>query len=194
MDTNILIAIIGMLAAVITSIVSLIAALLVTKRTAKADQNLERLRLDQEQVKLLLGIKNETFEESLKALEEGCVLIQKTRDEIRTCLPKIEHGCKEKDIKLPMDSCDNLVSFFQNKHYQLIPEHRERFHELKNLTGGARIQLENAIHRNSPNKTRNIIGELTDYVDSLGKAQTSFLAFRDKMIATLGTTSIKKED
>lgn len=192
MDTNILIAIIGMVAAVITSIVSLIAALLVTKRTEKASQNLERLRLDQEQVKLLLGIKNETFEESLKALEEACVLIQKARDEIRTCLPKVEHGCKEKDIKPSLDSCDNLVSFFQNKHYQLIPEHREWLHELKHLSSIARMQLENAVRHNSPNKTKNIIAELTGYVDSLGKAQTSFLAFRDKMIATIGTTSIRK--
>lgn len=187
-----LIAIIGVIAAVITSIISLLAALLIAKRTERADQNLERLRLDQEQLKLLLGIKNETFEESLKALEEACVLIQKARDEIRACLPKIEHGCKEKDIKSSLDSCDNIISFFQNKHYQLIPEHREWFHDLKNLSGGAQMHLKNASHHNSPHKNKEIIIALKDYVSSLGKAQTAFLAYRDKMIATLGSTSTRK--
>ncbi len=186
-----MIAIIGVVAAVITSIVSLVTALLVTKRTEKADQNLERLRLDQEQVKLLLGIKNETFEESLNAVEEACVLIQKTRDEIRSCLPKIERGRKEKDIKPALDSCEKLVDFFQNKHYLLIPEHREWLHEIKNLSVDAKFQLQNAIHKNSA-ENKKAIKSLQSYIETLGKVQTEFLEYRDKMIATLGVTSNRK--
>jgi hypothetical protein len=191
MDSSILIAIIGVIAAFITALISLITALLVTKRTEKASQSLERLRLDQEQVKLLLGIKNETFEESLKAVEEACVLIQKTRDEIRSCLPKIERGGKEKDIKPALDSCEKLIDFFQNKHYLLIPEHREWLHEIKNLSGNAKFQLQNAIHQNSA-ENKKTIKSLQSYVETLGKVQTEFLEYRDKMIATLGVASNRK--
>lgn len=191
MDSSILIAIIGVIAAFITALISLITALLVTKRTEKASQNLERLRLDQEQVKLLLGIKNETFEESLQAVEEACVLIQKTRDEIRSCLPKIERGGKEKDIKPALDSCEKLIDFFQNKHYLLIPEHREWLHEIKNLSGNAKFQLQNVIHQNSA-ENKKTIKSLQSYVETLGKVQTEFLEYRDKMIATLGVTSNRK--
>jgi len=192
MDINVLIAIIGMVAAVITSIISLIAALQIAKRTEKANQNLERLRLDQEQVKFLLGIKNETFEDNLKALEEACVLLQKTRDEIRTCLPKIGQGCQEKDIKPSMDSCKNLISFFQNKHFQLTPEHRKRLRELEYHAVDARMTLQSAVHNDSPEKNEKIIASLKSYVDSLRETHSEFLAYRDDMIATIGTTSLRK--
>lgn len=186
MDKDILIAIIAAIAAGITSIISLIATLLSAKKSEKANQNLEKLRLDQEQVKLLLGIKTDSFEESLKALEETCVVIQKCKDDLRTFLSGNDSSKKNKDFRVAANMFDDLIAQYQKKHYLLISEHRLLLHELKNKA----IDAQGILSRFPSVKNQDeVIKSLKVFLDELGETQTAFLEHRDKMISAIGTSS-----
>lgn len=186
MEKEVLIAVIGTVTSIIVALVSLITALLVVRRTAKANQDIERLRLDQEQVRLLLGISVSTFEESLGAVEELCVLIQKCRDEIQILLPKLAISFKQKDSKPILDSCGELITFYSKRYFLFTSDYRMSLHEIKNQSRKIHEILQSTNHL-SENISQVSI-DLSKYLDNLTKFQKELLEHRDKMLSTISSS------
>ncbi|MBI5439957.1 MAG: hypothetical protein HY900_01965 [Deltaproteobacteria bacterium] len=128
MDTKITIALVSACAALVVSIINLIAGIVLAKRSYANSASLERY-------KVVLNVATEELCHTMEALAEGVRCIQNVKDVIWTIVQSVPSSLDTADINgaLIKAAMEIETAFGKNDAY-LTPEQRKPFHAAKNLS------------------------------------------------------------
>jgi hypothetical protein len=130
-QATIIAAIIGAIIAIIVSIISLVTALITAYRNEKSNRDLEKIRLDNEKIKMKYELNKEAIEMRISSINKVCTALQTCRDEIRIFVENMKKGRTQDPNNLLLAS-KNIVDIYRENHPSLEIWEREMFHRVKN--------------------------------------------------------------